>query len=121
LLDGVKTADLLVASYETDPEIAVPWESIRVKVEEVIVVESIAFENTAEIEALRSTPLASLEGEVEIIVGAVLSDVVKLQVTGKPSCTPTVSLIVAASVAVYVVKELKLLVGVKVAVLVELL
>jgi hypothetical protein len=77
-----------------------PPRVFKVNVEEVKDVLSIAFEKVIDTVELTDTPVASAVGEVELTVGAVLSDVTKLQVTGVPSWTKLVSLTVAAIVAI---------------------
>jgi hypothetical protein len=102
--DGVNVAVLLVESYETVAATA-PDGPVSVKLDDVIVVESIAREKVALTAVPVETPVAFVAGEVDVTVGGVLT-VVKLQVTADASAAPSDDLIVVASFAVYVVPAL---------------
>jgi uroporphyrinogen-III decarboxylase len=86
-----------------------------VKLDEVIVVASIARENVAWTVALAATPVAFAAGVVEVTVGATFA-VVKLHETADASGTPSAALTVVASLAVYVVFAASAADGVSVAV-----
>ena len=95
------------------------------KLDVVIVEESIVVENDALGLAIALTFVAFAAGEFEVTVGAGAGGaepaVVKLHVTALASATPSAALTVVSSFAVYVVLEASALLGVSVAVLVPLL
>ena len=87
LLEGVNVATLLL--YETVPLMLLPLLLLSVKVLVLIVDELISSLNVAVIVLLIATPVALLDGLVELTVGGVVSvgvDVVVNDEIGRASC-----------------------------------
>jgi hypothetical protein len=114
---GVSVAVLVEELYATVAA-TLPDELLSVKLELVIVVESIERENVALGKVPTTTPVALLAGEVEVTVGAELT-VVKLQLYAEASATPSADLTAVVSVAVYAVLFANAALGVSVAVFVD--
>src|SRR5204863_5003773 len=98
---GVSVAVVVAESYATLAATAVPSGFFSVQLVLVIVAESIPRENVAVGCAPVATPVAPLAGVVAVTAGgAGAAAVVKLQLAGVPSATPSLEATVASSRAV---------------------